>query len=273
MMVVALAKNLNNKSYLTGLVDAMAAMNDPGRKMDNFFRGLAGGFVPNVFQQAINQDVNLREARSIVDDMRRKMPGLSEGLDPQRNVLCEKQYIPPAWGPDWMSPITDTIHPGSQQPMTDEWKITPQSDVYDELARQSFIHNSAIKPAPAKVDGVDLTQHRATSGYTAADRYAELTGTVQIRGQTLKESLRDLINSDLYKTRLSDGDYDVNGSRIDQLRARIQTYRGMALQQLRREIPALDVELTKAQWNKGLMKLAPEEREQRRSMLPQQPVQ
>lgn len=273
MVAIAVAKNLNNKSYLTGLVNAIGAMNEPGRKMDNFFKGLAGGFVPNILSQAVNQDENLREARSIVDAMRRKMPGLSEGLDPQRNVLGEKQYIPPGWGPDWMSPITDTIHPGSQQPMTPEWKITPQRDVYDELARQMFIHNSAIKPAPEKVEGVDLTKYQASTGYTAADRYAELAGTVKIKGQTMKEALSDLINSETYKTRMSDGTYDMNGSRIDALRATVQTYRAAALNQLRQEIPDLHWAIVDAKQKEALQKLAPEVREQRRSTLPQRPVQ
>lgn len=273
MVAVAVAKNLNNKSYLTGLVNAIGAMNEPGRKMDNFLKGLAGGFVPNVLQQSINSDPNLREARSVVDAMRRKVPGLSEGLDPQRNVLGEKQYIPPGWGPDWMSPITDTIHPGSQQPMTDEWKMTPQKDVYDELARQMFIHNSAIKPAPAKVEGVDLTQYQANTGFTAADRYAELAGTTKIKGQTMKEALAELINSETYRTRMSDGTYDVNGSRIDAIRATVQTYRAAALNQLRQEIPDLHWALVDAAQKQALQKLAPEVREQRRATLPQRPVQ
>jgi hypothetical protein len=259
-VAVALAKNLNNKSYLSGLVNAVGAMAEPGRRMESFFKGLAGGFVPTVLQQSFNNDPHLREARSVVDAMRRKMPGLSEGLDPQRNVLGEKQYIPPSYGPDWMSPITDTLHPGGAQPLTEEWKRTVQADVYDELARQTFLHNSPLKAAPAKVHGVDLTQYRANSGYTAADRYAELAGTVKNDGKAMKDRLAELIRSPDYRNKLSDGDFDVNGSRIDAIRSVVAGYREMALQALMRETPELYHVITDARRNEALMKLQPKDR-------------
>jgi len=235
-------------------------MTEPGRKGELFFKGIAGGFVPSALQQVAG-DPTMREARSVVDAMRRKMPGYAEGLDPQRNILGEKQYIPPALGPDWISPVTQTVHRDGPQPLTEEWKRTPQADLYDELARQMMLHNSAMKVSPDKLDGVDLTKHRSpVSGFTASDRYRELTGTVTIHGKNLKETLTDFIRSPAYREGLSDGDYDRNGSRIDQLRVIVQAFRDAAKAELRAEIPVLDAELMEAQRQGAFIKLPPERR-------------
>jgi len=260
-MTAALARNLNNKSYLTGIVNFLGALSEPERKVEFFAQGMAAGFVPNFLSQQINQDPHFREVRSIVDAMRRKTPGFSDDLDPQRNVLGEKQYIPPSLGPDWLSPVTTGIHKKGAQPLTDEWKRTPQSDVYDELARQMFIHNSAIRPIPTKYEGVDLTKHRSpVTGFTAHDRLQELVGTIKIHGKTLKEQLSELINSKDYKERLSDGDYDLNGSRIDVIRSVIQAYRQVAFEHLAREIPAVYWERIEAARKAALIKVQPQDR-------------
>lgn len=255
-VVTALAKNLNSKSYLSGLVSALGAMTEPDRKAEAFFKQMAGGFVPTAIQQ-IAGDPQMREARSVVDAMRRKMPGYSEGLDPQRNVFGEPQYIPPALGPDWISPVTETVHPGGAQPLTEEWKRTPQGGVYDELARQMMLHNSGLKISPDKLDGVDLTKPEYRSpvtGYTASDRYRELTGTVKVNGATLKEYLGELFKSETYVNGMSDGDYDRNGSRIDTIRTVVQAYRDRAKAELRQEIPALHFALDEAQRQGALIK-------------------
>jgi hypothetical protein len=260
-VAVAIAKNLNNKSYLSGLINAVGAMAEPGRRMESFFKGLAGDFVPTVLQQSFNNDPHLREARSVVDAMRRKMPGLSENLDPQRNVLGEKQYIPPSYGPDWMSPITDTLHPGGAQPLTEEWKRTPQVDVYDELARQTFLHNSPLKAAPTRMYGVDLTRYQAITGFTAADRFAELAGEVKHDGKNMKSALSALFASPDYRNKLSDGDFTRNGSRIDAIRSVVIGYRQLALQTLMRESPELYHVITDAQRKAALAKLQPNARD------------
>jgi hypothetical protein len=193
--------------------------------------------------------------------MRRKMPGLSENLDPQRNVLGEKQYIPPSYGPDWMSPITDTLHPGGAQPLTEEWKRTPQVDVYDELARQTFLHNSPLKAAPTRMYGVDLTRYQAITGFTAADRFAELAGEVKHDGKNMKSALSALFASPDYRNKLSDGDFTRNGSRIDAIRSVVIGYRQLALQTLMRESPELYHVITDAQRKAALAKLQPNARD------------
>ncbi|MGX5736060.1 hypothetical protein [Bosea thiooxidans] len=262
-VVIALSKNLSNKSYLSGLTNAIGAMADPGRRGEAFFKGLAAGFIPNAIQQTILNDPVMREARDIVDAMRRKTPGYSTELDPVRDILGEKQYVPAAWGPEFLSPIAESKHVGGPQPGTEEWKHTPSTDVNNEIARQMFLQNMAIKPLPDKIDDVDLTDPKYRSpdtGYTAKDRVSELVGTIRVNGKTLRETLEETFKSDDYVKRLSDGDYYNNGSRVNVITSVIQAYRQAATAKVRQEIPALHWDMVDKTRNKALMQLQPQAR-------------
>ena len=255
-MTVALLKNLQSKSYLSGITNALGALAEPDRKAEFFFKSIAGGFVPNFLSQSFNGDDTMHEARSIVEAMRAKTPGYSDSVDPVRNVFGEKVALTPGWGPDSISPIAQNFHKEGAQPGTEAWKNGYQGDLKDELARQMFIHDSPIRPPGKKQGTVDFTTYRSTeTGYTAYDRYQELAGHVTIGGKTMKEALDHTVKSEAYRTRLSDGDADCNGSRIDTLRAVVGAYRTKALQDLRREIPQLDADLRNEARRKGLMKL------------------
>ena len=255
-VVVSTVKNLQSKSYLSGITNAIGALAEPERKAEFFARSIVGGFVPNVLNQTFSGDDYMREARSMLDTVKAKIPGYSETVDPVRNVFGEKVLMTPAWGPDHISPIAQNMHKEGTQPGTEAWKHSVQTDLKDELARQMFIHDSPIRP-PGKKDGtVDFTAYKSpNSTYTAYDRYQELAGTVEIGGKTMKQALDHLIKSDVYQHRLSDGDLDFNGSRADQLKAVIGGYRKKALMDLRKEIPELDTALRQEARRKAMMKI------------------
>lgn len=258
-MVTALAKNLNNKSYLKGIMDGLAALAEPERRGAYFLNSFASGFMPNLASQ-LNNDPHLREVRSVIDGMRRKVPGYSTDLDPVRNILGEKQYHPPGLGPDFISPIVTGYNKNDTQPITDEWKYTPKEDVYDELARQMFILNKGLRQPPREVQGVDLTQYVSPdSGYTAHDRLQELTGTItDPQGRTLKDALSELFKSEEYKTVLADGDFRDDGGRMKAISNVISAYREAALGKLRQEIPQLHWDMVEAQRQKALKQVQPQ---------------
>ncbi|MBE7185479.1 MAG: hypothetical protein INR68_13870 [Methylobacterium mesophilicum] len=239
---MALAKNLTNKSYLSGLTKALNAFSEPDRNLSRYGQNFVGSFIPAVVTQTLRDDPYMREVRSVMDAIHARTPGYSDTIDPVRNVLGEKVVLPPAWGPDFISPIAQNTNPGGAQPLTEEWKQTVQSNVSDELARQMFLENSAIRPPPRQSYGVDFTAFRSSeSNYTAYDRWQELTGTVKIGGKTLYETLEKTINSPAYRGRATDGNADFGGSRADVLRAIIGGYRKKAESELRKEIPELDL--------------------------------
>lgn len=262
-MAVALAKNLNSKSYLSGVVNALGAFAEPERQGAKFVQRFAGSFVPNLLNQQFKDDPYMREVRSVLDAIHARTPGYSDTLDPVRNILGEKVHVPAAWGPEWLSPIAQGVHLGGDQPMTEEWKHRVNTDVHDELARQMFIHGSKILTPPKSKGEVDFTEFRRPDlRYSAYDRYQELTGAVTIRGKTLRQSLEDLIGSRMYQEKLTDGDFHYDGSRGDAIKAVVGGYRQVAEAQLRKEFPELDYALRQEALKAAHWKVKPKDQRQ-----------
>lgn len=256
-MVVAFARNLQSKTYLQGITNAIRALAEPDKRGERFIQSLAGSFVPSIVNATLRDDPYMREVRSVMDALRNRTPG-SEGLDPVRNVLGEAVATPPGWGPDWISPIVETIRPGGAQPTTREWRNTPQGDVHSEIARQLVRHNSALRIQAPVIGSVDLREWRhPETGRTAYDRLQELTGAVEIGGMTLKERLADLIQSETYLNVATDGTFDHDGSRIDLIRRVVGRYRMMAERELRGEMPDLDEAITNDTYTRNLIRVQP----------------
>ncbi|MET3601119.1 hypothetical protein [Martelella mangrovi] len=254
-LTTALVKNLSSKSYLTGLTQALDALSEPERRMGSYFRNFAGSFVPAAVTQMLKQDPYMREVRTVMDAIHARTPGFSTEVDPRRTILGEKVLIRPALGPDFISPVAQNTHLAGAQPNEEGWKETPQTNVDDELARQMFVEDRPISLPPKKKGTVDLTQYKsAKTGYTAYDRWQELTGTVELGGMTLRQRLNEVINSDAYRNKLTDGDMDLAGSRSDLLRRVVGTYRKAAEAVLRQEDPELDLALRQAEHLKALTK-------------------
>jgi len=220
---IALAKNLNSKSYLTGLTDLVEALDDPERSFKKFSQSFEGSFVPNLMRQT-NPDPYLREVRDHLDVLMSRTPGLSDNVAPIRNALGELVHTGQWMGPDFLSPIP--------------YKETGKDQLMEEMVRQMSIHTSAITPPPKRMGNVDLTQIKIPGyKYTAYDRYQELVGKVELGGKTLRERLGEFINTPAYQSKLTDGDFDYNGTRIDAIRSILGAYRSAAQEVLMKESP------------------------------------
>jgi len=103
----AILHNLGNKTWLSGLSDALEALNDPDRSLQNFTSRMAGSIaVPALVAQAARTaDPVLREARAPLDRIRSRVPGLSSGLYPRRDVFGRAITTEGGLGPDIISPI------------------------------------------------------------------------------------------------------------------------------------------------------------------------
>jgi hypothetical protein len=224
-MVASLVKNLNSKSYLQGLTNALDAWASPEDKAGAYFRKQAAALVPfSSLGGSLNQEMDgtMREARTTLDAIRSKIPGLSAGLPPKRNVLGEKILYPDGFGPDLLSPIATT-------------KLL-KDPVKDEMARLAHAF-----PLPDKTiaDGrIDLTKFKNKEGQDAYDRWQELTGTVKLPGQTLSEMLNDKMQSKDYKS-LSDDVDQFDGSKAIFVRRIIKGFQETAKQQMFKEYPEI----------------------------------
>ncbi|WNJ91764.1 hypothetical protein [Bosea sp. 685] len=258
--LVTTVKQLSSKSYLQGLTDFLDALSNPEWKAEKLAKSLAGSFVPSVLTK-MSGDPYQREARSVMDAVKKRLPGYSEDLDPIRNILGEPVTPVPTLGPSWLSPIASDTHKGGLQPTTAAWKATPNDDVKDELARLSLVGDKGFTPAAQVQHNVDLLEHRSPiTEKTAYDRYVQLTGEVTMGGRTLAQELEHIIRSPTYKSRLTDGDEEYDGSRIGLVKEIIGGYRLMAFEALQKEIPELRVAVRRERTNAARALMAPRQK-------------
>lgn len=220
-LVVGLAKNIESKTYLQGLINWMSALADPDRRGVALLRQQMASYVPAVTNTFKGADY-LSDPHNIAQAMLARTPGYP-GVDPQYNLVGERVQSPPAFGPDWLSPMM--LGPaGSQDP------------VLGELARLRQLNKGGISLPSKSRGGIDLTQINL-GDKTAYARFQELQGEAKIGGHTLRDRLGALFNSEYYKKRLTDGSADYDGSRTKQVQAILGEYRKAAEAGLRRESP------------------------------------
>jgi hypothetical protein len=92
-------KNLSSKTFNTGIINFLDAARDPGRGLSKLVKGLAGSVVPsNIAGVAGAIDPDLRDARSILDKVKSRIPAIgplapisSKSLPPRRDIFGEVQ--------------------------------------------------------------------------------------------------------------------------------------------------------------------------------------
>lgn len=107
LVVASVMQNLANKTWLSGLSDAIEALSEPERKAGNLMERLAGSIaVPaGVAQVARTVDPTLRDAQSILEAVKARVPGYSQTLEPRRDVWGQPITGEGGVGPDIVSPI------------------------------------------------------------------------------------------------------------------------------------------------------------------------
>lgn len=164
LVIGSVSKNLVSKTWLRGVSEVIEAFNDPDRYGASYVQNLAGTLIPTgVAQWARTQDPHLREARSVLDKIKDRIPGQRETLPTKRDLFGEPIKLEGAAGPDIVSPI-----------YTSAAKNDP---VINELIR--------LKIAPSKptrqIRGVDLTP----------EEYERLQ---EVTGGTARKALTNLVN-------------------------------------------------------------------------------
>jgi hypothetical protein len=87
MIAASFAKNLTSKTYMRGLSEGIKAFDDPDRNMGRFAASLGATIVPTgVAQYTRFNDPLLRDARSLIEKIRARIPGQSEKLPARVNI-------------------------------------------------------------------------------------------------------------------------------------------------------------------------------------------
>ena len=140
MITMSLTKNLTSKTYLRGINDMIKAIDDPDRFGRQWVNGLAGTSIPTGLAQIARlQDPTFREARSMLDKIRSRIPGFREELPPRLDPFGEPIVSQGAAGPDIVSRV---------------FRSKIENDpVINELLRLDVLPSRTKK----KIGGVELT--------------------------------------------------------------------------------------------------------------------
>ncbi len=228
--VVAMANNFTNKSYLSGVKAFVDAAAQPDRKMSHLLKQYAAAAVPNVVPQSIlgpSQD-NMQDVRTILDAVMARTPGLSDDIEPLRNVLGEPvKKIKSAFASETFN-ITDAFLPIAYRAVED-----------DLIASELKAVGHGFTPPKTMKGSIDLTEIRSSRGQTAYDRWSQLHGKVRIGRMNLRQALTKVIKSEQYQAMPLETTSEVESPRIRVLRRIIGRYRRAAWSQVMTEYPEL----------------------------------
>jgi hypothetical protein len=222
-LVFATARNITNKSYLTGIARLSNVLTNPERAAGSYIEQTVASFGPfsSLAGQTVGMDDTQREIRGILDSVRSKYgltgEGVFEGIvEPRRNVLGDKLVRPD------LAAIPITFY------------TTVKDDLLmNEMA--SLGHGFA--PPQEVINGLNTTTFRDHKGQSFYDRWQENHGEVRIAGRTIKQSLKNLIKSSRYKKLPPEGFHGEESPRITEIRKIIRAYRGQAFERTLREFP------------------------------------
>lgn len=190
-LLLAVAHQIQSKSYLSGLGMVVSAASGDERAVQKLTENFAGSFlVPNaVSQQGIplagaEGSEYLQEAHNFSDAIFRRIPGYN---NPKRNVLGEP--IPRNTGfEDYDSGLWNSLSP------------VAFSNSVDDSVKQEMVSLGHSFTAPAKrYKTIDLTTIRGQGDQTAYDRLLELRGKTFYKNKTLSEALNALVKSQKYQ--------------------------------------------------------------------------
>ncbi len=211
----ALMKNSYNKSWTQGLAQFLDAWDVKDKNaIQRWGKGLASGFVPYAVSQ-FNTDPYIREARSVVDGVRAKIPGLSNDLPAKYNLVGE--------------PV---MRQGSM--WNRNFSTTPIKSAKASLLEDTLLENNiGLNPYPSKIakGQIDLLDQRwEKNGKLPYIRFMEILKENDLRGELEAE-----IRSDSFQ-RASGGTPEFpGGQREARLKAIKDVAEQKALSQVLRE--------------------------------------
>jgi len=225
--MLTVTRNATNKSYLAGIDKFFSFIFDPeSTSAAKYLGGVAGGFVPNILNQgqSIAGDQELKEARTLVDVITKRIPGVA--MDLKRNPLGEpvvQEYFEGAAG------VINPLNPIM-------WGSKKDDPVLTELANVAH----GFSAPNAKLEGlIDLTNYDGPNDRSAYDRWLELHSKVKINNLTLRQALTKLINSKQYKALDPQSFSGLPSPRVDYLRRVMGRYRQKAKLEMLKEFPEI----------------------------------
>jgi len=215
-LVIALAKQIANKTYLLGLSNGLDAVMDPQpAKTSALLGNMAANLVPGKWAYSqfntMAVDDTMRDARSIMDRVLATMPGLSADLPARRDV----------WG--------DPVH------VRQAWRSTSTGFVDQEMERliMETDDGKSIAGVLPNHQDADLRDVTMVDGRNAYDRLQELSGHLP-GAPALKDLVAKVMQTPAYHN-APDGAARLKGTKLYMLGSVINPYHDKAMKVLRQD--------------------------------------
>ena len=229
-IVMSIANNVMNKTYMSGFAELVTAMSDPQRYGEGYFQRFAGSLVPaGVAMMARAMDPYALEADTMLERIRSRVPGLTKDLPVRRDLWGE-----PIAYRSGLGAIYDAVSP-----------IYSRREKPSPIDKEMLRLEAFVSAAPRKTgfDGVTINLANYPGAYS---RFVELAGreVKNTFGLSAKDYLDAVVTgkhvmSAVYE-RLGDGP---DGGKADFIRKTINDFRALAKKQLLEEYPAIKVDV------------------------------
>lgn len=201
LVAASVISNLANKTWLSGLAGTVDAVKDPERYGGSWIDRLAGVIVPTgIAQIARTIDPTMRETDGTLEYIQSRVPGMSDGLLPKRDVWGRPMSSEGGVGPDIVSPI---------------WTSTDKKDpITNEALR---VGATISKPNKGDMTPEQYDRLQPVAGGLARKWIGELMATPEYRAMT-KEDQAEEIRSAVTAARKEAKAHVLGGEPLDDVR-------------------------------------------------------
>lgn len=234
-MAFTIAESLTDKSFLRGLNNVLNITGDPETYIPKTLKDIGAGMVVPMFVDKLknyDSEILIKENRTIVDAILRKLPIAEENVPPKRTFLGEPVYKQNPFG---LLGIANPVYISSQR-----------NDIVDQKI-QEMLPRFSLPPANYLNHGdTDMREFYNEGGRQAYDRFLELTSTTTIQGRNLRTALKGLFKSRAFKSAelnylaaQQTGEPGVEDPRVELTKNIISRYRRLAKREVITEFPEL----------------------------------
>jgi hypothetical protein len=167
----AVTQNILDESFMRGPSDLIKAVEDPARYGEAYIKNFISSFIPfsvAMSQMARASDPYSRDARTVVDAIKSKVPGLSQSLMPRRDV----------WGE--ILPSRESLGPPG---LTAIWEQKINDDPVNKALLELGLHPAAVG---RKIRNVELTEEQHDDWARLAGRLAKLRMNAIVQSGTFQ---------------------------------------------------------------------------------------
>jgi hypothetical protein len=235
-LLFTISEGITDKSFLRGLNNVINMIQQPEVYFGKGVRDVVSGLsVPQSLSQMTDlgeAEVMIRESRTVVDAILRKVPIAHEKVPPKRTFLGEAVY---KQNPLGLLGVFNPVYVSSKK-----------NDSVDKTIME-LVHGFGMPPSTfINHRDTDMRQFYNEDGRQAYDRFLELSSEIKLGGKTMRDSLKGLINSRQFKAmtqaiNASGGRSEITTKdpRISLMNKVIGSYRLKAKNQVVQEFPEL----------------------------------